>query len=247
MYLLYLDESGGPNSWNIQKNFVIGGVALHEGQIYKLTKSLNEIQGKYFPGVTVPIEFHIAPIKMGRPPHFNNFTEEERHLIINEIYNLIERTVYPNLILFSSCIDISAVTDPNQASHDCFEDICQSFNKFLMHRYKRGFPEKGLLIIDRGREKQYIQHFSEFKRSPDVEKYLGNIVDIPYFGACSETRMLQLADFVANAVFRYYESDDKTNFDKIMPRLYKGPGFDPIWGLNHITKDNKCQCYACTY
>ncbi len=46
MHILYLDESGGPYSWNVQKNFVLGGVAIHEGQIYNLTKAMNDLQEK---------------------------------------------------------------------------------------------------------------------------------------------------------------------------------------------------------
>lgn len=245
MHILYLDESGGPNSWNVQKNFILGGVAIHEGQIYKLTKALNELQEKYFPGITVPIEFHVTPIRRGQRPHWNNFSESERTQIINDVYSIMEKTYYPNLIVFATCIDISAVKDANQVSRACFENVCQSFNKFLIHQYKRGELAKGLLIIDRGREKQYLQYFGEFKKATEVEKFLGNIVDIPYFGACSETRMLQLADFASNAIFRYYEDEDRTTFDKIIPRFYKGPRYDPILGLTHITNTKDCDCYAC--
>jgi hypothetical protein len=103
-----------------------------------------------------------------------------------------------------------------------------------------------MLIIDRGRENQYLQIYSEFKKSEIVEVYLGNIIDIPYFGACSETRMLQIADFCANAVFRYYESGITQEMDTILPRFYKGPRYHPTFGLNHITNEKMCQCYACS-
>jgi len=30
MYLFYIDESGNPNGWDTQDNFILGGVAVHE-------------------------------------------------------------------------------------------------------------------------------------------------------------------------------------------------------------------------
>ena len=247
MHILYLDESGGPNSWNEQKNFVLGGVAIHEGRIYSITKELNEIQKKYFPEISFPIEFHVTPIRQGKGPHFKPMSKDAREELISDIYEVIQKQYFPNLIAFAASIDASAVRNPNQVTHDCFEAVCQKFNLYLYHQYKQDNPNKGLLVIDRGREKQYLQIFSEFKNSEEVQKYLANIVDIPYFAACSETRMLQLADFVANAVWRYYEHEIDEEMKYILGKFYRGPKNHPTLGLTHITSRDACGCYACTY
>lgn len=34
MYLLYLDESGSPSAGNADDHLVLGGLAVHEGQVY---------------------------------------------------------------------------------------------------------------------------------------------------------------------------------------------------------------------
>jgi len=245
MRILYLDESGGPNSWHEQKNFVLGGVAVHEGQIYPLTRDLNTLQEKYFPGISIPIEFHARPIRQGKGPHFNKFDFDTRRKIIDDVYDIIRKCGFPNIIPFATVMDISAAISYNQVCRDCFEDVCQKFNLYLHDQFKRGYPSKGLLIIDRGREGQYRQHFSELKKSEAVEEYLGNIVDIPYFAACRETRMLQVADFISNAIFRYYEWDITDNFDKISSLFFRGSHRHPVNGLNHITKDESCQCCVC--
>lgn len=246
MHILYLDESGGPNSWNVQRNFVLGGVAIHEGQIYSLTKELNDLQEKYFPGIRIPIEFHVTPIRDGRGPHFNKFSRETREQMIDDVYHIMQKSHFPNLIAFATSLDISAVDNPTQVCRDCFEDVCQHFNLFLYNQYRKGIMSKGLLIIDRGREKQYLHHFGEFKKSEKVETYLGNIVDIPYFAACRETRMLQLADFCANAVFRYFESGITYEFEKIVHLFYRGIPQFPVQGLYHITNNETCDCCVCS-
>jgi hypothetical protein len=245
MRILYLDEAGGPNSWHEQKNFVLGGVAVHDGQIYTLTKELNILQEKYFPDISVPIEFHARPIRQGKGPYFNEFNYDTRCEIIDEVYDIIVKSGFPNLIPFATVIDSTAVINSNQVCHDCFTDVCKNFNAYLYDQFKKGFPSKGLLIIDRGRERQYRQHFGELKKSEAAEEYLPNIVDIPYFAACRETRMLQVADFISNAVFRYYEWDTTENFEKISPLFFQGSYHQPIKRLNHITKAQNCQCRAC--
>ena len=245
MRILYLDESGGPNSWDDQNNFVLGGVAVHEGQIYSLTRELNMLQEKYFPDISIPIEFHVRPIRQGKGPHFNKFDFETRCKIIDDVYDIVNDCGFPNLIPFATVMDISAVKNSDQVCRDCFEDVCQNFNLYLYDQYKQGFPNKGLLVIDRGRERQYRQHFGELKKSEAVKEYLGNIVDIPYFAACKETRLLQVADFISNAVFRYYEWDVTDNFDKISSLFFQGSYLYPVKRLNHITRDESCQCCAC--
>jgi len=77
MYLLYLDESGDPNGWQIQKHFVLGGVAIHEGQIYTLNQKLDAIQKQYFPGISFPISFHATEIMRGKA-HFKDFAPNIR-------------------------------------------------------------------------------------------------------------------------------------------------------------------------
>lgn len=245
MHLLYLDESGEPNSWQVQKHFVLGGVAIFEGEIYGLTEELNAIQNKYFPGITIPITFHATEIRNGKG-HFRKFTPEIREQILADVYNVIRNTRFPSLIAFATALNISAVQNTMQVRRDTLEDICQRFNTFLRRQFKKGHPAKGLLIIDRNRAEQYRQLIADFQRSGTKYGYLGNIVDIPYFARCHETRMLQLADFCAYAVFRNYEREDTTYLDIIQPRFDRRHKNHPPDGLKHITKAS-CNCLACSW
>lgn len=58
--------------------------------------------------------------------------------------------------------------------------------------------------------------------------------------------MLQLADFVSNAVFRYYERNDTNHLDKIITKFDRRENGHPPDGLKHITK-NHCDCKACAW
>jgi len=243
MYLLYLDESGDQKSWQIQRNYVLGGVAVHEGQVYALSKELDALQNHYFPGIAISIAFHVTEIR-GHKHHFERFAPAVREKIISDVYSIIQNTRFPNLIAFATCIDISSVQNPAQVRRTVFEDVCLRFNTFLLRQYKAGYPSKGMLIIDENRAPQYRELIEDFKNAGTKGGYLGNIADIPYFARCHETRMLQLADFCSNAVFRYYERGDDTHMKTILSRFDRRPSSLFLDGLKHITK-NPCQCVAC--
>ena len=245
MYLLYLDESGDDNSWQVQDHFVLGGVAIFEGQIYRLSNEIDAIQKKYFPDIQIQIEFHASHIRNGKG-RFRRFTRDTREEIFKDIYNIILNANFPNLIAFATTMHVSAVENSMQVRHDVLEEICKNYNNFLQSRFRVGRQTKGLLIIDRNREREYLRLFDEFKRFGTKDGILLDIVDIPYFADSNETRMLQIADFIANAVFQYYERDKSEQIEKILPRFYRISRYNPPVGLAHITNIEECQCLACS-
>jgi hypothetical protein len=115
-----------------------------------------------------------------------------------------------------------------------------------MRQHKIGRTTKGLLIIDQTREREYRELVSDFKRHGIKSGYLDNVVDIPYFARCHETRMLQLADFCTSAVFQYYERGENEHLSAILPRFDRRQKDYPPDGLKHITK-NACNCPACSW
>lgn len=243
MYILYLDESGDPNNWQDQKNFVIAGVAVHEGQIENISEKLRAIQEKYFHGISVPIEFHATDIRNGHGA-FRDFHPTKREEILEDLCKVITDNRFPSLIVFGAVLSIDAAQNPNQARSDVFEEVCCGSNSFLIQQHRLQHTNKGLLIIDRYREDYYKQLLSTFRQNGTKYGYLGNIVDIPYFARCRETPMLQLADMASYALYRYYEKKDDKYLKMIMPRIFKT--FDgKMFGLKHITNVKPCTCVSC--
>lgn len=250
MFIIYLDESGDSNGWlNNQNNYVIGGIAIHEGQIQRLSDSVDDIQPRFFPHISVPIKFHAVDIfGKGKDRFRSDLTENQRQQIMNDIYDVIANAAYPNAVLFATAIDISSVTSSDQALKDTFEDIVQRVNTFLVRMNRAGNPQKGMLIIDgnQSTEQKFRSLVSEFRNSGTQYGYLGNIVDIPYFSQADKTRMLQLADFCAYAVFRYYERGDDQFLNKIIHRFdRRSRDYQGADGLKHITQ-RQCDCLSCT-
>lgn len=243
MHILYLDESGDPSSWQEHKTFVIAGIAVHEGQITLISQRVRAIQEKYFPGISIPIEFHATEIRNGKGI-FSDFNPSIREQILTDIYTVIADTRFPSLVIFGAVLSIDAAKNPNEDRSNVFEEVCCGLNTFLVLQHRLQHTGKGLLIIDRNREDYYKQLLSTFHQGGTKYGYLGNIVDIPYFAQCRETPMLQLADLTSYAIYRYYEKNDDTYLKLILPRIFKT--FDgKMFGLKHFTNKKHCDCVSC--
>jgi len=242
LYLLYLDESGTPDGWQDQKHFVLGGAAIHEGQVYSLSKHFDNVQARFFPGMNLPLAFHATDIRAGKQI-FRDLRRDTREQLLSELYQCISTIRFPGLILFATAMHVTMARNPEQVLRQTFQDVCLRFNKFLERQYKSHHPTKGMLIIDQAHAQNFRRLIQDFQTNGTEYGYLGNIVDIPYFARRHDTRMIQLADFCANAVFRYYEKNDSRYFEQILPRFDRRTD-KCIDGLKHLTKED-CQCEAC--
>jgi hypothetical protein len=246
MYLLYMDESGDPSAWS-NSNFVIAGLAVHEGQVFRLGKQLDDIEARYFPSRQMPIGFHATELRAGRNPPFSLLSSRVRRQLADEIYDCIFTSSFPHLVAFATDMHVSSAESYQQAYHDTFQDFLQRFNMFLTRQFSFGLRNKGLVIMDQGHHERARELFADFKRAgTQYQGYLSNIIDIPYFAGRHDSRMIQLADFCANAVFRRYEYNDGSYFNKILPRIDRRGPQDPPDGLKHFTRQS-CSCEACVW
>ena len=245
LYLLYLDESGNPYSWQDQNHFVMAGIAVHEGQVDRLTSQMDQIEAEFFPQRGIPAELHATDIQGGKGL-FRTIPERSRQNLMEAICTLISESRFPHLVTFATAIHVSSAVSANQAIHDVFQDVCVRFNTLLVRQYHDRHPTKGLLVIDRGHAEHYQQLVEDFRREGTQFGYINNLVDIPFFASSKDTRMLQLADFCAFAVFRYYERNDRRHFDRLLPRFDRRDPNHPPDGLKHITRI-ECSCVSCAW
>lgn len=249
MYILYLDESGDPDALGrTQNHFVLGGAAVFEGEIFTITRKVEDTQQALFPTIRIPLEFHAQHIYKGKD-RWRTESEEKRLNTMDAIYGIIAEQRFPNLVLFATAVHVTWPSTAQQVLDDAFHDVCQRFNTFLVRQFNAGYPTKGLIVVDKsgsGRERRYRELQMSFQTQGMKRGYLGNVVDIPYFAESHHTRMMQLADFCAYAVFLHYEAGDSRYFRTILPRFdRKNPGSSPD-GLKHLIREH-CSCEACCW
>lgn len=245
MYLLYLDESGNPDD-AADRHFVIGGVAVYERQTFFLSQALDALQEKHFPSAP-PVEFHASPIRSGKG-FWRGIDVPVRRFVLQDIAQVISSANDPGLCVFAAVVEKSANLYGEDAVRLATEQVCRSFDIFLMRRAnEHNDPQRGLLVFAESRYQQrakvWVRGFRELGTQWGV---LRNLSDIPYFASTRESRLLQLADFVAHAMFLLYERRDSSLAQGIIHRLDKKNGI--LYGLGHVSRSKgpNCECPTCT-
>ena len=241
MYILYLDESGTSSE---ARYFVVAGFAAFERETYFLSQSLDQLQAKYLPDFTDQAYLHASSLRApkGRiPAPFDSLTDEDRKNLINEIYEVI---AVSRVRVFAVAMEKASLSgDPYERG---FEEIINRFDRMLARELRdRGEPQRGLVILA---ESSYRENLERLARNIWSRGHrwgeIHNQADVPYFAPAQRTRLLQLADFIANAVFGNYESGYGRGFQTIAPRIDQQDGH--LHGLVHITRDRQsCYCPAC--
>ena len=73
---------------------------------------------------------------------------------------------------------------------------------------------------------------------------MASYVEVPFFVDSRRSRLVQLADVVANTVFRFYLRGDSELFEILLPAFFTLDG--TIHGLTHLVAGHRtCACPAC--
>jgi len=246
MYLLYLDESGN-EAEPADRHFVLGGAAVFERTTYYISKEIEELQAKYFPG-SPPVEFHASQIRAGKG-FWRNVEQGTRQSLLQDIGVVIQNANDPGLVLFAVVIEKTDQLWGERAVEHATAEVCRRFDLFLMRQYQEESErQRGLLIFSQSRYDQrtklWVRNFRELGTRWGI---LRNLSDVPYFANSRETRLLQIADFVAHAVFMLYERRDPTLIRSLLSRFDQKNGI--LHGLVHHQARPAsvgCECPCCS-
>lgn len=242
MYLLYLDDSGS-NDDPTQKYLVLGGVSIFERQVHFVTKKLNEIAERLNPLDPHAVEFHASEIFSGRTAPWDKIQKTARIAIIKEVLSVLSDShISVQAIACAVHKDSFKGSDPMAIA---FEDLCSRFDIQLKRFEGTQEPQRGLIVLDESSHETTLQAMARNFRSVGTKwGVIRNLVEVPLFVDSRASRMIQLADHVAYAVFRSYQSDDTSYIRPIIKRFMAEEG--KLHGLLHRqTYDLDCMCPSC--
>ena len=240
MFIIYLDESGHPDA----RHFVLAGVALFETDTYFLAQELDALQLKYLPESLEPVPFHASVLRNGsgqRNDPYPTLGASARRQMCSEVYEVIGRSPVQ---IFAVVIEKGlSARDPYEQA---FEELVSRFDRMLQRRYRQtGSAQRGLMIAAESSYRQNLERLArKISREGTQWGPTRNLADIPYFAPAASTRLLQAADFVANAVFARFESGYARDFDRLVARFDRDE--DDVHGLVHRHAERfECFCPAC--
>ena len=241
MYLLYLDESGTQLS---ARHFVLAGVSVYETSVYWATDQLDHIQKDYFPDFEGSVFFHAASLRVKDgatiPPPFDKLDQSTRFELLDQLY---EVAFGIHGAFFAVVVEKLYLNEDEDPYERALEQILSRFDQFLGRMYReRGQRDKGLIVIA---DSNYRERLEVVARQLAAEGTqwgeLRGIVDIPFFTLSKNSRLLQIADLIANTVYGRYESSHAGQFDKMLPKFDQDDS-NRMHGLLHLTSSRHL-CY----
>ena len=239
MYPLYLDGSGTHSD---ARHFVLAGVCVYESNAHWAADQLDRIQSSYFPDYDDSVHFHATSLfAMEMTPSRFPLDQLDRRTRLELLLELYEIVFKLYGTFFAVVIEKSYLgEDPYEHA---LEQIHSRFDRFLGRMSgERGQRDKGLIVIADSQYRERLEVLSrQLAREGTQWGELRNIFDVPFFALSKNSRLLQIADLIANAVYGRYESGHASMFDKMLPK-FDSDGSGRIHGLLHLTS-SRLACY----
>lgn len=212
MHLLYLDDSGSVTDPHDQY-FVLAGVAIFERVTHWVEQELEQIAARFDNANPRSIELHGSAMRSGRK-YWRNFKVSDRFTAVEDALKIVARRYPRDVRLFGAVIRKSAVSgvDPVELA---FTQVCNRFDLFLRRLHsKRRDSQRGIMVFDKSTTEQRIQTLArDFKFIGHQWGTTMNYAEVPVFLDSRASRLIQLADLIAYAIFRRYDRKDGQFFD----------------------------------
>ncbi len=227
MHLMYVDESGSVADPS-QRYFVLAGVAVFERKTHWVEQDLNAIATRFNNASPHSVELHGSPMRAGREGWKAHQLPDRLKAIQDALRDGVAKHHPKGVRLFGAVVSKAALVGDDPVTH-AFEQICSRFDMYLRRLYaKHNDPQRGIMVFDKSTTEQRIQTLArDFKYTGHKWGTTQNYAEVPLFLDSKASRLIQLADLVAYAIFRKYEHNDDTFFDEIKDC------FDSEGGVKH--------------
>ena len=210
MHLLYLDESGSvPDP--TQQYFVLAGVAVFERTAHWVEQSLNQIAARFNPHHPHAVELHGSPMRSGREGWKAHPLPDRIQAMQDSLAQGVLGFHSKGVRAFGAVIRKATLVGEDPVEH-AFEQLASRFDRYLQRLYaKHNDAQRGIILFDKSSTERRIQTLArEFKYEGHTWGKTRNYAEVPVFLDSRASRLIQLADLVAFALFRAYEHQDET-------------------------------------
>ncbi len=243
MHVLYLDGSGSVKNPG-EDYFILAGIVVFERTIYHLITEADKFVASLGLGHPDDIELHGSAIARGGERPWKGVVRSERLQVVENGLSVLSNS-HRSVRAFAVAVHKRALS-PRDPVEYAFEEICNRFNMLLARLYKQsGEKHRGLVVMDKSHYEETLQGLArDFRVRGTRWGQLRNLAEVPLFVDSRASRLVQVADLLAWAVWRRYEHNDTRYFDRIVGRFDKEGGV--LHGLVHYKPlEIDCYCPAC--
>jgi hypothetical protein len=214
MYLLYADESGSIGD-STERHFVLAGLAVFEREPHWLEQELEEIAKRFDANEPQSVELHGSPMRAGKGKWRHYPKQDREQAILDALTNGVCKRHPGQVRLFAAVLEKQNFSGQDVAQV-AFEQLSSRFDQFLGRLHQKGNTQRGLILFDKSSTEKRIQTLAkEFKTAGHSFGRTRNYAEVPVFIDSQASRLIQLADLIAYAIFRKFEYGDTRFFDVI--------------------------------
>lgn len=244
LYLLYVDESGKPHGIG-DRYFVLGGVALHEEDCYPFAKSLDRLQRRQLSAQHATLELHASRMWAGRH-EWARVAERDRRRLLRAILRHLETWTAPSGRVprfFAVAIDKQSF--PTRTLERAHEELFARFDELLTRLHRGGESHRSLVVADESSWEHLVRSWiPRWKTAGTRMGRLHSFAEVPLYVDSKDSRLIQIADFVAWATWHYYEHNVLEHIQRLNAR-FDGDG-RVQHGLAHLIRGYRtCICVPC--
>jgi hypothetical protein len=223
MHLLYLDESGNDPSlpW-----FVLAGLSVPERQTHWIEQDLNSVASRFAPDSVYDLELHGSPMHTGNK-RWRKIAKEARQQAIADALQLgIAARQQYGVRLFGAVIRRDKLPPGREPVDEAFEQLAARFDQMLtrLNRRPHRQPERGLILFDKAANEMTIQAVArEFKYTGHQWGKTRNYAEVPVFLNSETSRLIQLADLVAYALYQHH-ANQYSRYHEVIASCFDGDG-----------------------
>lgn len=242
----------------------MGGLAVHEDDALHLQRKLESflqgrISGPPHSLNALNLELHATDIKNGKRDwakvDYNTRLDVLHGALVTLGRYQVRWAKFP-LAFFGAVVDAAKVSDRRERERLAYELVLNKFDAMLSRVNSAPARQRGLVIHDQrvvggGKrvwtEERAIQEWTrDWRESAGRVGQLHHLADIPLFADSQASRLIQGADLVSYALWRYYGARDREYLDILLDR-FDSDGV-ALHGLIHYSRDfatGTCDCPPC--
>ena len=162
---------------------------------------------------------------------WRSYPKEDRIKAIQDALQVF-MSAHPSNCLFASVINKKQVF-PKDPIEVAFEQLASRFDHYLTRLHKKGDTHRGIIIFDKSTYESSIQSLAaDFRTIGHQWGLIRNFAEVPLFIDSRASRLTQLADLIAYAIYRNFEKSDNSLFTLISKRFDSEAGI--VHGLHII-------------
>lgn len=241
---MYVDETGSPEFSDHTKFFILGGIIIHENDIWNIRKRVFNFKQEHFTGTYIESEIHMHDMLMSKKG-FKTLRGEEKRYVVEKAYEMIKDLP---ITVITAAINKTRFRQEHpkwSVLKTALIILVSKYNYYL--ESVQGYRDQGIIKFDKSSDKRLMEIINIMKmlRKDKKNNQINNILGEPDFVNSDGSAGIQISDVASFCIGKQLQGKPMHSifWDIVKEKTFSN-GRDEIlgYGLNvfpHMTKEER--------